>query len=196
MRLRVIAGENKGRALRTVSSKRTRPTTDKVKETIFNMIGPFFQGGAVLDLYAGSGGLALEALSRGANQAIFVDKAAPACQMIRENIAACGYTDRSRLLRLDAKQALGKLSAEGRNFDFVFLDPPYAKQTLIHDIQFLLENGLLAPQAIIVAEYEDSVQLPASFSNRLNRWKYKTYQGKTAVSIYRFESENVGSERE
>ncbi|GEB76455.1 16S rRNA (guanine(966)-N(2))-methyltransferase RsmD [Sporolactobacillus inulinus] len=187
--MRVISGENKGRRLKAVNGRMTRPTTDKVKETIFNMIGPFFDGGAVLDLYGGSGALGIEALSRGARAAVFVDRAGAACQTIRENIALCRCENRSKVLKLDATRALEQLSNDGMNFDLVFLDPPYAKQHIRLDIETLIEKDLLADHAVVVAEHETGVELPESFHERLNREKYRTYQGQTAVSIYICRSE-------
>ncbi|WP_100487582.1 16S rRNA (guanine(966)-N(2))-methyltransferase RsmD [Sporolactobacillus pectinivorans] len=191
--MRVIAGENKGRQLKSVASRLTRPTTDKVKETIFNMIGPYFQGGKVLDLYGGSGGLGLEALSRGAEYAVFVDKAGAACKVMEENARHCGCKDRCDILHRDAGSALEQLAKRGEIFDYVFLDPPYAKQHLEGDIMTMLEKRMLSNQAIIVAEHEDTAKLPDSFEPGMVRWKYRTYQGKTAVSIYCFQHENQGS---
>ncbi|MDD9147173.1 16S rRNA (guanine(966)-N(2))-methyltransferase RsmD [Sporolactobacillus sp. CQH2019] len=192
--MRVIAGENKGRTLKPVGGRLTRPTTDKVKETIFNMIGPFFTGGRALDLYGGSGALGLEALSRGADVAVFVDKAGPACRVIHENIKNCRYDNRSAVLQLDAARAIERLAGEGKRFDYVFLDPPYAKQHLSKDIARMLETDLLSREAVIVVEHENTVLLPERFEPNLIRWKYRTYQGKTAVSIYIFQPEDRGSE--
>lgn len=191
--MRVISGENKGRKLKAVSGRMTRPTTDKVKETIFNMIGPFFEGGTVLDLYGGSGGLGIEALSRGLDHAIFVDKASAACRIIRENIKLCSYEGRATVLQLESTHALEKLSDDGAVFDLVFLDPPYAKQHLRQDIETLLAKKLFADQAVLVVEHEETVQLPDEFSPQLVRVKFRTYQGQTAVSIFTFQSDQ-GSE--
>lgn len=182
--MRVIAGENKGRTLKTVASRMTRPTTDKVKETIFNMIGPFFSGGEVLDLYAGSGGLGIEALSRGAGRAVFVDKAGAACAVIRENLSRCRYEERSDVIRQDVQHALSLLAGQNRRFDYVFIDPPYARQHLVKDIETLLNRHFLSDGAIVVVEHEDTVELPEYFGNQLSKWKFHTYHGKTAVSIY------------
>lgn len=182
--MRVIAGENKGRTLKTASSRMTRPTTDKVKETIFNMIGPFFTGGEVLDLYGGSGGLGIEALSRGADRAVFVDKASAACSVIRENLSRCRYEERSDIFRQDVARVFPLLARQNRRFDYVFIDPPYARQHLTADIEALLNMDLLSDGAIVVAEHEDTVELPENFEDRLLKWKYHTYHGKTAVSIY------------
>ncbi|MFT8390763.1 MAG: 16S rRNA (guanine(966)-N(2))-methyltransferase RsmD [Sporolactobacillus sp.] len=185
--MRVIAGENKGRTLHTIASQRTRPTTDKVKETLFNMIGPYFDGGAVLDLYAGSGGLAIEALSRGAAKAVLVDKAAAACRVIRQNLVNCRYQKQTSLLQTDAKRALELLAERGEQFDYIFLDPPYAQQQLVRDIDFLISHALLRRNALIIAEHEDKAILPETFAGNWRVWKYRTYQGKTALSIYRQE---------
>jgi 16S rRNA (guanine(966)-N(2))-methyltransferase RsmD len=190
----VIAGENRGRALKTVSGRMTRPTTDKVKESLFNMIGPYFNEGSVLDLYGGSGGLGIEALSRGADSAVFVDRAAAACRIISENVVHCGYSDRSRIYRLDALMALEKLAENGYTFDYIFLDPPYAKEHLVQDIERLLSRNLLNHQASIIAEHDVQVSLPESFGEALNVWKHRTYQGRTAITIYQFKKDNQGSD--
>ncbi|SFG39016.1 16S rRNA (guanine(966)-N(2))-methyltransferase RsmD [Sporolactobacillus nakayamae] len=167
----------------------TRPTTDKVKETIFNMIGPFFDGGTVLDLYGGSGGLGIEALSRGADFSVFVDRASAACQTIRENINLCGYGSRAKVIQLEASRALDHLHENGSHFELVFLDPPYAKQHIVQDIKTLLEKEMLTDRAIVVIEHEETVMLPDSFDGGLFREKYRTYQGQTAVSIYYYQPE-------
>ncbi|MCO7126282.1 16S rRNA (guanine(966)-N(2))-methyltransferase RsmD [Sporolactobacillus shoreicorticis] len=187
--MRVISGENRGRKLKAVNGRMTRPTTDKVKETIFNMIGPFFDGGTALDLYGGCGGLGIEALSRGINKAVFVDRAGAACQTIRDNVRLCGYENRSKILQLDAARALGKLSKNEQCFNLVFLDPPYAKQQIQRDMETLLRQNMLAEHAIIVAEHEENVKLADVVGGRLIRKKYRTYQGQTAVSIYYFQLE-------
>ncbi|MET1247991.1 16S rRNA (guanine(966)-N(2))-methyltransferase RsmD [Sporolactobacillus sp. STCC-11] len=187
--MRVISGENRGRKLKAVNGRMTRPTTDKVKETIFNMIGPFFDGGTVLDLYGGSGGLGIEALSRGADFSVFVDRASAACQTIRENINLCGYGSRAKVIQLEASRALDHLHENGSHFELVFLDPPYAKQHIVQDIKTLLEKEMLTDRAIVVAEHEETVMLPDSFDGGLFRDKYRTYQGQTAVSIYYYQPE-------
>ncbi|MCO7174601.1 16S rRNA (guanine(966)-N(2))-methyltransferase RsmD [Sporolactobacillus kofuensis] len=191
--MRVISGENKGRKLKAVSGRMTRPTTDKVKETIFNMIGPFFEAGMALDLYGGSGGLGIEALSRGVHHTVFVDRAGGACQVIHENLKLCGYEARSTVLQMDSSRALEKLSNDQRSFDLVFLDPPYAKQHLRQDLDTLIMKNMLAQDATVVVEHEETVPLPDVIDDRLVRVKYRTYQGQTAVSIYNFHPDQ-GSE--
>jgi 16S rRNA (guanine(966)-N(2))-methyltransferase RsmD len=153
------------------------------------MIGPFFDGGTVLDLYGGSGGLGIEALSRGSSFSVFVDRASAACQTIRENINLCGYGNCSRVMQLEALRALDHLHENGSRFDLVFLDPPYAKQHIGQDIKILLEREMLTDHAIVVVEHEETVVLPDTFDGGLIRNKYRTYQGQTAVSIYYYQPE-------
>ncbi|EAG4889887.1 16S rRNA (guanine(966)-N(2))-methyltransferase RsmD, partial [Listeria monocytogenes] len=115
--MRVIAGERKGHALKAVPGNNTRPTTDKVKESLFSIIGPFFDGDMVLDLFAGSGGLGIEALSRGAERAVFIDQAALAIKTIRQNIEGCHFTERAEVYRNDAERALKLLHKNEWKFD-------------------------------------------------------------------------------
>ena len=121
--MRVIAGKYKSRQLKTVKSNLTRPTTDRNKENMFNIIGPYFQGGNVLDLFAGSGGLGIEALSRGCDFLYSVDHQYAAFQIIRENIRSLKI-ENAKVYKLDYRKALKKFSEEGIKFDLVLLDPP------------------------------------------------------------------------
>ena len=129
--LRVVAGEFGGRPLKTLEGKTTRPTTDKVKGAIFNMIGPFFDGGRVLDLFSGSGSLAIEAISRGMSFAVLVEKDRRAQAVIQENIKMTKSEKQFQLLKMDAVRALTQLTGK---FDLVLLDPPYAKEQIVANI--------------------------------------------------------------
>ncbi|MGG5253063.1 16S rRNA (guanine(966)-N(2))-methyltransferase RsmD [Neobacillus sp. SM06] len=180
--MRVVSGNCKGKALKGVPGNTTRPTTDKVKEAIFNMIGPYFNGGTALDLFAGSGGLGIEALSRGVDRAIFVDRDAKAIQIIHENIKSCQLENRSEVYRNDADRALKAVMKRGVVFDFVFLDPPYKKQQLINVLTKIDEYSLLHNGGMIVCEHSREVELPESVGPFLKA-KYETY-GMIAVSIY------------
>jgi 16S rRNA (guanine(966)-N(2))-methyltransferase RsmD len=121
---RIIAGTARGRRLVAPKGNRTRPTSDKVRGAIFNLLGQFFEGGVVLDLYAGTGALALEALSRGCARAVCVEAERPVAELIRRNSESCGFADRLEVLSIRVDAALARLPAEG--FDLVFIDPPYA----------------------------------------------------------------------
>ena len=177
--LRVVAGEFGGRPLKTLEGKTTRPTTDKVKGAIFNMIGPFFDGGRVLDLFSGSGSLAIEAISRGMSSAVLVEKDRRAQAIIQENIKMTKSEKQFQLLKMDATRALTQLTGQ---FDLVLLDPPYAKEQIVANITQLEEQGLLAEEVMLVCETGKTVDLPEDISN-FGIWKQKTY-GISKVTVY------------
>lgn len=192
--MRVVAGEAKGRPLKAVPGKGTRPTTDKVKEAIFSMIGPFFDGGVALDLFAGTGGLAIESLSRGAERAIFVDADAKSIEVVRANLKATGFEKKSEVYRNDAERALKVLAKRDTAFDLVFLDPPYRMKNGDELLLRMEESGLLQPGAVIVLEYESSYEYPEAFGSfSLRR---KAVYGDTAVSIYDWEPKKDAEEQE
>ena len=177
--LRVVAGEFGGRPLKTLEGKTTRPTTDKVKGAIFNMIGPFFDGGRVLDLFSGSGSLAIEAISRGMSSAVLVEKNRRAQAVIQENIKMTKSEKQFQLLKMDAARALTQLTGK---FDLVLLDPPYAKEQIVANITQLEEQGLLAEEVMLVCETDKAVDLSEEISN-FGIWKQKTY-GISKVTVY------------
>ncbi|MFC7363678.1 MULTISPECIES: 16S rRNA (guanine(966)-N(2))-methyltransferase RsmD [Bhargavaea] len=182
-KMRIISGERRGLQLKSSSGTGTRPTSDKVKESVFNMIGPYFDGGRVLDLFAGSGGLALEALSRGMDHAVLIEKDRRAQAAILENVAKCRYDDRVELIRADARQAVRRIISNGEPFDMVFLDPPYARDTYYKLAGELAESGLVGSGGTIVCEHDRSVTLPDSFGD-FRKDKESVYGG-TVISIYR-----------
>ena len=180
--LRVVSGICKGRPLKAVPGNTTRPTTDKVKEALFNMIGPYFDGGIGLDLFAGSGGLGLEALSRGLDKVIFIDRDAKAVQIIHENINACKMIEKTEVYRNDADRALKALIKREVRFDYIFLDPPYKKQQLVSLMQKIEEQHLLTGDGVVVCEHSHTIELPEQVG-ALTQIKHETY-GIIAVSIY------------
>ncbi len=182
--MRVIAGECKGRPLKAVPGITTRPTTDKIKESIFNMIGPFFDGGIGLDLYGGSGGLGLEALSRGMEHFIFIDKDQKAILTIKENIKQCNYDEKTEVFRNDAKRALKALHKRELQFDMIFLDPPYAKQMLMKDIEEIDKLQLLSSEGRIVAEHGTEVTLPEQIGS-FQLIRQETYGKTTTITIFK-----------
>jgi len=182
--MRVISGDCRGTSLKAVRGKNTRPTTDKVKETLFNIIGPYFNGGKVLDLYGGSGGLGIEALSRGADKAIFVDRYMPAVQTIRENLERCHLQNRAEIYRHDAGRALTLLGKRHEAFSLIFLDPPYDTERIEKDIEKILLLGLLQPKGYLVIEHSEANQLKEVLSPAIQRWRFQTAHEQTAISIY------------
>lgn len=149
--MRVIAGCAKRLQLKTVSGFDTRPTTDRVKETLFNMIDPWLCGCSFLDLFAGSGGIGIEALSRGAAGAVFVEKNAKAVQCIKENLLHTRLTERAEVIASDVLSALHRL--EGRKcFDYIFMDPPYDQLLERQVLEYLAGSQLLADEAVVIVE--------------------------------------------
>ncbi|HFR3671072.1 TPA: 16S rRNA (guanine(966)-N(2))-methyltransferase RsmD [Streptococcus suis] len=177
--MRIVSGSYGGRPLKTLDGKTTRPTSDKVRGAMFNMIGPYFEGGRVLDLYAGSGGLSIEAISRGMESAVLVERDRRAQAIIRENIAMTKEADKFQLLAMEARQALN--SVEG-SFDLVFLDPPYAEQEIEDVITELCRRDLLADDVMVVCETDKAVSLPEEIAE-LGIWKEKLY-GISKVTVY------------
>ncbi|ASB96225.1 16S rRNA (guanine(966)-N(2))-methyltransferase RsmD [Streptococcus equi] len=177
--MRIVSGEFGGRPLKTLEGKTTRPTSDKVRGAIFNMIGPYFKGGRVLDLFAGSGGLSIEAISRGMSEAVLVERDRKAQAIIQANIKMTKASQQFTLLKMNAERALDHLSGQ---FDVVFLDPPYAKETIVANIEALVEKNLLSDDVMIVCETDRSVALPEAIA-WLGIWKEKQY-GISKVTVY------------
>jgi 16S rRNA (guanine966-N2)-methyltransferase len=180
--MRVVSGTRKGKILKAVPGSSTRPTTDKVKEAIFNIIGPYFDGGTGLDLFAGSGGLGIEALSRGAEKLIFVDRDGKAIQTIHENVKTCDLEDCVEIYRNDAERALKAIIKRELTFQFIFLDPPYKKQQLVKTLEYIDANKLLTNEGTIVCEHGSEIQLPDQVGQLVKR-KYEKY-GIIAITIY------------
>lgn len=180
--MRVIAGSYGGRPLKSLPGETTRPTGDKLKETMFNLIGPYLNGETVLDLYAGSGALGIEAVSRGALNAVLVDKNRKALQVIKENIGITKEMEKFEVLSSTSKLALQQLSNRDETFSLIFLDPPYAKQTIEKDIKKMLEADLLADNARIICETDSDVELPNEIEDLIVT-KNRQY-GKVRLTIY------------
>ena len=149
--VRVTGGELAGRTIEVPRREEVRPTADRVRESLFARLGPL-DGLRVLDLYAGSGSLGIEALSRGAERAVFVDRAAGCATRVRANLAALGLEDRARVLRSPAKTALTRLARDAVCFDLVLLDPPYASDEAADALPALAAGPLLAADALLVLE--------------------------------------------
>lgn len=168
--MRVISGSARGRALEAVPGKNTRPTTDKVKESVFNILQFRLYGASMLDLFAGTGQMGIEALSRGAARAVFVDHAPKAVSVIRRNAEAAHVHDRAEILHLTYQQALQKLA--GQTFDVVFLDPPYGGELLNSALKAVESFDILSSDGIIICESSatDTIICPDTFAVR------KTYR--------------------
>lgn len=180
--MRVIAGKYKSRQLKSVKSNLTRPTTDRNKENMFNIIGPYFQGGNVLDLFAGSGGLGIEALSRGCDFLYSVDNQYAAFQIIKENIKSLKI-ENAKVYKLDYRKALKKFNQERIKFDLILLDPPYGKGLVDGILEFLIENEMLNNDCIIMVEELKEVIFKTF--DQLNLIKKNDY-GITALNVFKY----------
>ena len=150
--MRVIAGKARRLKLVTIEGNDTRPTTDRVKETLFNILQPDLPGCRFLDLFAGSGAIGIEALSRGAREAVLVEQDAQALRCIRQNLEHTRLTADARVMAADVLTAIDTLAAEGRRFDLIFLDPPYEKGWEQRAADKLRDSGLLADGGRLVIE--------------------------------------------
>ncbi len=186
--MRVVAGEYGGRRLKAVPGMKTRPTTDKVKEAMFNIIGPYLEGGQVLDLFAGSGGLSIEAVSRGADHATLVDRQYQAIKTIHENLSVTKEEDKFTVLKGDAYKMLNKLAKQEQGFDYVFLDPPYKKQQILELMEQLKKSGLLNTDALIICETDQVADLPEELAD-FELIKKADY-GITELTFYRYKEVN------
>lgn len=148
--MRIIAGDMHGRQLKAVGGMQTRPTSDKVKGAIFNVLGNKVLNARVLDLFAGTGNLAIEALSRGSREAVMVEKSLAAHQVIQENLERVGARHKVKLLLMDAFKYLRKYPNEV--FDLVFLDPPYRQELVSRSILTIKKYTFLTPAGVIIAE--------------------------------------------
>ena len=182
--MRVIAGNLKGQNLKAVPGMATRPTTDKVKEAVFQVMGPFFEGGRVLDLFAGSGSLGIEALSRGMDTAVFVDKQAKAVHIIKENLKAVRMEEQSEVFRTDAHRAIKAAAKRSLAFDLILLDPPYKKLNYEQLFNEISENKLIKQGGVIYCEHDPSEQLPKE-TEALSIIKQQEYSNTIAITIYR-----------
>ncbi|MBI2338844.1 MAG: 16S rRNA (guanine(966)-N(2))-methyltransferase RsmD [Deltaproteobacteria bacterium] len=150
--MRIIAGKAKGRRLFGPKSLLIRPVSDKVKGAIFNILGPL-EGCYVLDLFAGSGSVGLEAISRGAEGVVFVDFSPPALTLLNRNIRQCGFQKQAGVIRGRVPEILPHLARRERRFDFVFIDPPYDRNRINPTLSALLANKLIDAETTVIIEH-------------------------------------------
>ena len=191
--MRITGGTARGRKLNTPKTRgrdEIRPTSDRVREALFNILGPNLDGSHVLDLYAGTGSLGLEALSRGASRAVFVDRSVQALELARRNHSLCFPDCPAAFLKLDLGREsfiriLARQVEEAGPFDLVFLDPPYGKKLAERPLTLLGKSGLLANDARVIVE-ERTTEAPAEQYGRLRLDRQRRY-GETAISLYRLD---------
>ena len=181
MGLRVIGGKLRGRRLRSVKGYRTRPTADRIREALFSILSKRVAGAVVLDLFAGTGALGIEAMSRGAESAVFIDIDTRAARIIEQNIDACSLASRTRCIRWDIVKNLNCLLPYPQMFDLVLMDPPYDRNMILPSVVNLLRSACLKPNAWIVVEHgsRDAVSQGSVPLSLIDQRRY----GKTLVSF-------------
>jgi len=186
--MRVIAGTYRSRILKTLKGLALRPTSDRLRETLFNVLAPNIAGSRFVDLFAGTGAIGIEALSRGAAEVVFIENHAPAATLIRRNLESLGVNTGVTVLAVDALRGLAMLAARKNSgapaFDHIFLDPPYAAAAdYARVLKFLGSADLLVSGGIIVAEHRRKFDLP-EIAESLRRFRVLK-QGDAALSFYR-----------
>ena len=183
--MRITGGTFRGRKLTAPKGLTIRPTTDQIREAIFNIIGHDLSGCLFLDLFAGTGVLSFEALSRGCEAAVLVDLGTKALESIRKNAASLDLKDRVRMIRHDLSKGLGPLERLGMVFDLVFLDPPYGKGFLLPTLKHLDASALLQPSSLVIAEHAAKAGDVGEFQ-RLRLWTQRCY-GQSRITMFRYQ---------
>lgn len=183
--MRIIAGKFRSRQLKSLKGLTLRPTSDMLRETLFNILGPRLEGSRFLDLFAGTGAVGIEAISRGALSTVFVENHPAAARLIRENLASLEIRSEARIIASAVTAALTKLEREHATvFDFIFLDPPYANEKDYEATLHSLENSsLVTNSTIVIAEHHKSFDLRASLG-QFERVRV-LHQGDAALTFYR-----------
>ncbi|MCL2461657.1 MAG: 16S rRNA (guanine(966)-N(2))-methyltransferase RsmD [Defluviitaleaceae bacterium] len=180
--MRVISGAARGRKLLSPDGLETRPTADRFRETLFDIIGPDIRGGAFLDLFSGSGAIGVEAISRGAESAVFVDNSPAALKIIEKNIGLVKFQAQSLVLAMDCLEALRFLAEKGRMFDYIFMDPPYHRNLCPVCLEAIGKLGLLREGGIVIIERASDEEVPTPVD--FERYRVKEYRA-TAFDFMR-----------
>lgn len=189
--MRVIAGKYRSRILKSLRGTALRPTSDRLRETLFNVLGPNVSGSRFLDVFAGTGAVGIEAASRGAVEVVFIENHAPAATLIRRNLASLEIQNGAQVLSLDALRALEKLAVRHKPtdapFDFVFVDPPYAeKDQYDRVLGFLGFAPFLSACSLVIAEHRRTFELPRRMGRLLQTRILR--QGDAALSFFKYQA--------
>ncbi|MBX7222494.1 MAG: 16S rRNA (guanine(966)-N(2))-methyltransferase RsmD [Blastocatellia bacterium] len=180
--MRIISGKFKGRRIQTVDGLEVRPTSDRLRETLFNILSPDIDGATFLDLCAGSGAVGIEALSRGAEHVTFVEHARRAITMLVENLRVCHIEEGVDVVQRDVVRALKQLVFEERHYDLIFFDPPYASHVYGPVMSLLSETELLDTEGRLIAEHHSKHEMPETIGH-LRRYR-EVRQGESCLSFY------------
>ena len=183
--MRIISGKARGKKILSPATLETRPTLDRVKESIFNIIQSYVPDAVVVDVFAGTGSLGLEAASRGAKECYLVDKSPVTYPLLKKNIEDLKFEDTCTSLNMDAYMALKSLNAKGKVFDLIFIDPPYLLNLIPEAMRIIDENNMLHEDGVIVSKIDITEDIYEGSKN-IKLFRSKKY-GKTIVNLYRLE---------
>lgn len=181
--MRVIAGEYKGRRLDRIEGTDIRPTSDTVKEALFNILGDAVIGSGFLDLFGGTGGIGIEALSRGAKHVVFIDSDIKSIRVLRGNLSRLNIKDCIEVYNVDYSRAISKLYKYGKKFDIIFIDPPYSMGLAESALKAIDDNPVLIQSGLIIVEHDSKEDMPKNVG-RLHLYRFKKY-GNTVLSFYK-----------
>ena len=187
--MRVISGTFRGLRLTAVAGNQTRPTADKVKESMFNMLGPYFDGGQALDLYAGTGALGIEAVSRGMAHATLVDRQYAAIKTFKTNLALTKQPEHFTVLKQPVNKAIRQFAEAGQQFDLIMMDPPYAQQQVLAQLAAFIRTNLLRPGARVLVETGMDVTYPDEIPGYI-KLRRQTYGVAQVLILERSEENN------
>ena len=188
--MRIISGKARGTKLYTLDGMNTRPTLDRVKESIFNIIQNEIDGAKVLDLFAGSGAIGLEFLSRGAKEAVLCDKSKEAIDVIRKNINKIHMEEKTKVFNTDFETCLEKI--KNQQFDIIYLDPPYATNYIVKSLKKIIEFGIITKDSTIIIETDDEKRILKEIENLEIEIVDKRKYGRATIIFLKIENE-VGS---
>ena len=187
--MRIIGGQFRSRILATFEGENIRPTSDRAKEALFNILSNRIYGARVLDLFSGSGAIGIEALSRGAKDVVMVEQSAEALACIKENLKTTKFMDDARVLAMDVFSAIPKLDAEGKAFDIIFMDPPYDNELEKRALIMLAESSLVNEDTLIVVEASAQTKFSYVEELGLEVFREKNYKNNRHVFIQTNEKE-------
>ncbi|HEU4782714.1 MAG TPA: 16S rRNA (guanine(966)-N(2))-methyltransferase RsmD [Ktedonobacterales bacterium] len=189
--MRVISGSARGRKLKSPKSSETRPIMDRVKTALFDILAPEIMGMRVLDLFAGTGAVGIEALSRGAESATFIERSPDAWRLVRENLTLTNLSDRAEVLRTDAFAYLQQAAATGRRFDLVYVAPPQYVNMAVRTLTQLDDMPLTEPDGLVIVQIhpQERAELDALTLKRLRRYDERRY-GSTLLLFYTHDEES------
>ena len=183
--MRIISGNNKGKKLYAPDGMSVRPTSDKIKEAIFNIIGYIDEESTVLDLFSGTGNVGIEFLARGAKECYFVDSSHKSLSYVKKNIELCNLQSSSKVMQSDYEKAIINLSNLNLKFNYIFADPPYDLLCCTNIVKKVLEYNLLATDGLLIIESDKSENVFENLNNNDIKYKEKIY-GRTRISIIKF----------